>query len=193
MTPVLIGARKEVRDWCSAHLMMLMMTLSQEMMEEWNATMQTAKEELKIELVGQLEGANPDIGEIFKVLNTSLGPKDQAEIDDLIGSRGMSQEDVVKHFLNGGFDDKEAVQMRKDDLKLEIEEQHANGSFSTSFIMNTLRNGLGPEDQMKIDALLKSGASMEQVIGYFLEGALDQQHFEIDVETGEEENKRLEI
>ena len=58
-------------------------------------------------------------------------------------------------------------------------------------IFNTLRDLLGLQDQMKVDALLKGGMSMEQVIGYFLEGGIDEpsmleEHFEIDVEADEE-------
>ena len=140
---------------------------------ENKAAMQKAREQLKVELKSQLEGGSPNIGEIFKVLQTSLGPMDLAEIDDLMESRGMSQEDIVKHFMSGALDDQVAVQKARNALKLEIEMQRKAGTFSTSFIFNKLRNGLGVQDQPDIDAMLTKGMTMEEIIDQFLKGSMD--------------------
>merc|ERR1711974_214847 len=72
-----------------------------------------------------------------------------------------------------------------------------NDGTMTVDIFNTLRDHLGLQDQMKINALLKSGMSMEEVIGYFLKGGLDEasmleEDFEIDVEAEQEDDGALE-
>ena len=143
------------------------------MEEKEKADKQKEREELKNKLKDLLNDPSAKPEDVFKAMMSQLSKEDQAKVQEML-KKGMSKEAIIKLFMSGGLDDKDAVQKAKDELKLKLHNLLEDPNAKTEDIFNTLRSQLGVEDQAKIDAMLAKGMTMEQIINHFMKGGMDE-------------------
>merc|ERR1719500_2251830 len=143
------------------------------MEEKEKADKQKEREQLKNKLKDLLNNPNAKPEDVFKAMMSQLSKEDQAKVAEML-KKGMSKEAIIKLFMSGGLDDKDAVQKAKDELKLKLHNLLEDPNAKTEDIFNTLRSQLGVEDQAKIDAMLAKGMTMEQIINHFMKGGMDE-------------------
>ena len=148
--------------------------------EEVNKMM---RDQLKSQIANLLNDPNATTEQVFNSLLQSLGKDEQGKIDEML-KLGMTMEEIIKHFVSGDMDDKdgkEAKQKAKDELKSKIKDLLNDPNASTEEVFNALRSQLNMEDQEKIDAMLKDGMTMDQIINHFMKGGMDEKKVESDL------------
>ena len=104
--------------------------------------------------------------------NTSLCD-DRTRIEELL-EKGMPKDEIIKYFIDGGLDDKEAVQKAKIDLKLKIQKLLEDLKVTPEEILNVLKSNLLPDDQKRVEEMIEKGITIEKIINLFMEGKLDE-------------------
>jgi len=140
----------------------------QEVMDHFMKHGKTDEEEqreLQEKLEKMMNDPNANSEDVFNALRNQLGAADQAKIDELLKS-GMTMDQIVKQFMEGGMENV------KDDIKAKLENMINDPNASTEDVFKALRNQLGAADQAKIDELLKSGMTMDQIVKQFMEGGM---------------------
>ena len=150
------------------------------------------KEELKEKLQSLLDGQNASTEEVFNALRNQLGAEDQAKIDEML-KRGLTMEQIIKHFMNGGMDEGASdeiptvEQMKKkikDDLKNKISNLLNDPNASTEDVFNAMMKNLNKDEQAKVEEMLKLGMTMDDIIKHFVSGGMDD-----DKQAREEKQK----
>ena len=150
------------------------------------------KEELKEKLQSLLDGQNTSTEEVFNALRNQLGAEDQAKIDEML-KRGLTMEQIIKHFMNGGMDEGASdeiptvEQMKKkikDDLKNKISNLLNDPNASTEDVFNAMMKNLNKDEQAKVEEMLKLGMTMDDIIKHFVSGGMDD-----DKQAREEKQK----
>ena len=93
------------------------------------------KKELKNKLQALLDDQNASTDEIFNALRSSLSDADNAKIDEML-KRGMTMEEIIKHFMGGGLEGElpttdEIKKKRRDDIKDKIDKMMNDPNAST--------------------------------------------------------------
>ena len=142
---------------------------------------QAEKEELKEKLQALLDDQNASTEEVFNALRNQLGAEDQAKIDEML-KRGLTMEQIVNHFMNGGMDEgssndiptvDEMEKKLKDELKKKISNLLNDPNASTEEVFGALMKNLNEDEQAKIEEMLKLGMSMDEIIKHFVSGGMD--------------------
>ena len=150
------------------------------------------KEELKEKLQSLLDGQNASTEEVFNALRNQLGAEDQAKIDEML-KRGLTMEQIIKHFMNGGMDEGASdeiptvEQMKKkikDDLKNKISNLLNDPNASTEDVFIAMMKNLNKDEQAKVEEMLKLGMTMDDIIKHFVSGGMDD-----DKQAREEKQK----
>jgi len=118
------------------------------------------------ELVG---GKNLSEEEMLELMKSQLGEGSKAELEAML-AQGYSLQEVMDHFMTHGKTDEE----EQNELKTKLENMINDPNASTEDVFNALRNQLGAADQAKIDELLKSGMTMDQIVKQFMEGGIEK-------------------
>merc|ERR1719233_595974 len=117
------------------------------------------------ELIG---GKNLSEEEMLELMKSQLGEGSKAELEAML-AQGFSLQEVMDHFMKHGKTDEE----EQKELQDKIEKMMNDPNASTEDVFNALRNQLGAADQAKIDELLKSGMTMDQIVKQFMEGGME--------------------
>ena len=140
---------------------------------------QAEKEELKEKLQALLEDQNASTEEVFNALRNQLGAEDQAKIAEMLAA-GMTMEQIINHFMNGGMDEGSGVpsvdqikKKLKDDLKQKISSLLNDPNASTEDVFKAMMKNLNKEEQQKVEEMLKLGMTMDDIIKHFVAGGLD--------------------
>merc|ERR1719339_622156 len=136
------------------------------------------KKELKNKLQALLDDQNASTDEIFNALRSSLSDADNAKIDEML-KRGMTMEEIIKHFMGGGLEGElpttdEIQKKRRDDIKDKIQSLMNDPNASTEDVFKALKAGLSKEEQAKMDEMLKLGMSKEDIIKHFMSGGMEE-------------------
>ena len=107
-----------------------------------------------------IDGQNLSQKDFLDLMQTQFGDKAKAEMEEMLKS-GMSMEEVLEHFQR---------QAEKEELKGKLQALLEDQNASTEDVFEAMRSQLGSEDQAKIDEMLKSGLTMEQIINHFMNG-----------------------
>ena len=129
-------------------------------------TDEAEQEELKKRLLNMMNDPNVSIEDILQVFGNQFDPSDRAKIDILFKS-GMSMDQIVKLFMEGG------IAIEKGEIKFKLEDLINDGNVSVEDIFNAYRNQMCAEDQKKIDELLKSGMTMNQIVKQIMVDGID--------------------
>ena len=108
------------------------------------------KKELKNKLQALLDDQNASTDEIFNALRSSLSDADNAKIDEML-KRGMTMEEIIKHFMGGGLEGElpttdEIKKKRRDDIKDKIQNLMNDPNASTEDVFKALKAGLSKEE-----------------------------------------------
>ena len=114
------------------------------------------------ELVG---GKNLTEEEMFELMKSQLGEGSKAELEAML-AQGLSLQEVMDHFMTKDKTEEEKLQTK---MKNMLNDPNT----STEDVFNMLRGQLGAEDKAKIDELLNSGMSMEEIVRQFTEGGIE--------------------
>ena len=194
---------------------------------------QKVKDELKGKLRKMLNDPNASTEEVFNTLRDQLSKEDQAKIDEML-EKGMSMDQIIKHFMKGGMDEQQedneftrkmkelmggkemneeelldlmksqlgegskaeleamlaqgyslqdvmdhfmkhgkTQEQEQEELKSKLENMMSDPNMKPEDVLNALRDKLSTEDQAKIDELLKSGMTMEDIIKKFVDGGIE--------------------
>merc|ERR1719339_495045 len=136
------------------------------------------KKELKNKLQALLDDQNASTDEIFNALRSSLSDADNAKIDEML-KRGMTMEEIIKHFMGGGLEGElpttdEIQKKRRDDIKDKIQNLMNDPNASTEDVFKALKAGLSKEEQAKMEEMLKLGMSKEDIIKHFMSGGMEE-------------------
>ena len=80
---------------------------------------QKVKDELKGNLRNMLNDPNASTEEVFNTLRDQLSKEDQAKIDEML-EKGMSMDQIIKHFMKGGMDEQEEDSEFKRKMKIRL-------------------------------------------------------------------------
>ena len=140
---------------------------------------QAEKEELKEKLQALLDDQNASTEEVFNALKNQLGAEDQAKIQEMLAA-GMTMEQIINHFMNGGMDEGSEVpsvdqikKKLKDDLKQKISNLMNDPNASTEQVFKAMMKNLNKEEQKKVEEMLKLGMTMDDIIKHFVAGGMD--------------------
>jgi len=117
------------------------------------------------ELIG---GKNLSEEEMLQLMKSQLGEGSKAELEAML-AQGYSLQEVMDHFMKHGKSEED----EQKELKSKLEAMINNPNASTEDVFNALRNQLGANDQAKIDELLKSGMTMDEIVKKFMEGGIE--------------------
>merc|ERR1719312_2098649 len=117
------------------------------------------------ELIG---GKNLSEEEMLELMKSQLGEGSKAELEAML-AQGFSLQEVMDHFMKHGKTDEEEQRELQEKLEKMMNDPNAN----SEDVFNALRNQLGAADQAKIDELLKSGMTMDQIVKQFMEGGME--------------------
>ena len=73
--------------------------------------MSKTREEVKDKIKNLMNDPNASTEDIFNALRNGMGKAEQAKIDEML-KLGMSMEDIIKHFMDGGMGDAKADQQK---------------------------------------------------------------------------------
>lgn len=127
-----------------------------------------------------MEGQNLSQKDFLELMGNQFGDATKAEMEEMLKS-GMSMSEVLEHFQR---------QSEKEELKEKLQALLEDQNATTEEVFNSLRNQLGPEDQAKIDEMLKRGLTMEQIINHFMNGGMDEGAGD-NIPTVEEMRKKI--
>lgn len=135
------------------------------------------KDDLKKKISNLLNDPNASTEQVFNALVKNLNKDEQAKVEEML-KLGMSMDEIIKHFIQGGMDDdvqaKEAKQKVKEELKNQMKKMLNDPNMSTEDVFNALKNQLPADDQKKVEEMLKKGMTMDQIINHFMKGGMDE-------------------
>ena len=127
-----------------------------------------------------IEGQNLSQKDFLDMMGTQFGDKTKAEMEEML-KKGMTMSEVLEHFQR---------QSEKEELKEKLQALLDDQNASTEEVFNALRAQLGPEDNAKIDEMLKRGLTMDQIINHFMNGGMDEGASD-EIPTVEEMKKKI--
>ena len=135
--------------------------------------MSKTREEVKDKIKNLMNDPNASTEDIFNALRNGMGKAEQAKIDEML-KLGMSMEDIIKHFMDGGMGDAKADQQKeRDALKSKLKNLLDDPNAKTEDVFAAMMSQLSKEDQKKVKDMMKKGMTKEEIIKLFMTGGLD--------------------
>merc|ERR1719341_390261 len=106
--------------------------------------------------------------ELLDLMKCQLGEGSKAELEAML-AQGYSLQDVMDHFMKHG----KTQEQEQEELKSKLGNMMSDPNMKPEDVLNALRDKLSSEDQAKIDDLLRSGMTMEDIIKKFVDGGME--------------------
>merc|ERR1711971_969985 len=119
--------------------------------------------------------------ELLELMKGQLGDGSKAELEAML-AEGYSLQEVMDHFMKHG----KTQEQEQEELKSKLESMLSDPNASSKDVFDAMMGKLSPEDQAKIDDLLRSGMTMEDIIKKFVDGGIegiDQLNNEVNGES----------
>ena len=139
---------------------------------------QKAKEELKGKLRNMINDPNASTEEVFNTLRDQLSKEDQAKIDELL-EKGMSMDQIIKHFMKGGMDEPE----EDSEFTRKMKELMGGKDMNEEELLDLMKSQLGEGSKAELEAMLAQGYSLQDVMDHFMKHGKTQEEEETELKS----------
>ena len=139
---------------------------------------QKAKEELKGKLRNMINDPNASTEEVFNTLRDQLSKEDQAKIDELL-KKGMSMDQIIKHFMKGGMDEPE----EDSEFTRKMKELMGGKDMNEEELLDLMKSQLGEGSKAELEAMLAQGYSLQDVMDHFMKHGKTQEEEETELKS----------